>query len=487
MKTSKTLLITLISLFSFLTQAQEIDLNKGLVAHYDFTNEAEDISGNGNDGEVIKVNLEEDVTGERRGSYRFNNDKDKIILPIDINPISMPQVTLTAWVKPLRYMDQVIVLSNDDRGGDRKIYMQKMGNKRVWAISVGEGKAIGKTEVETGDWTFLVATYHSETNLASIYVNGEKTSGETNIDRGSDQLYIGANPYGNDDFEALIDEVRVYNRILSSAEIDSLKKTITPKQKAEKKEEEHYYLVTAKLAAKAKPDKNASDVAVLEKGDTLRSLVTVNAVGGKYKEYLEVELDGTKAYVPLKYLDKVYVKDLDKSRIEKFMEKYMSVNTWSFWIIMVLMLVIGLGASFKFPAIDGLIGAATGSDYENVAFFPIITGFVGFLSAILVIIWQDDIDYYFSNFSFWPSGYGFAAWAVWVLLLLILIGLILLIVESFSTGNVVHGVLRLVIQLILGLFTFASIMTITAAIIIIAIIVTFVIILLSAAFMRRRR
>lgn len=487
MKTLKTLFLTLMTLSFVLTQAQDIDLEQGLVGHYDFTNNAKDISGNGNDGEAIKVNLEEDVTGERRGSYRFNDDKDKIILPIDINPISMPQLTLAAWVKPMGYMDQVIVLSNDDGGGDRKIYMQKMGNKRVWAISAGEGTAIGQTEVEKRDWTFLVATYNQKSNLASIYVNGEKTTGETAIDRGSDKLYIGANPYGNEDFEALIDEVRIYNRILSDAEIDSLENIITPKPKPVEKDDEHFYLVTAKLAAKAKPDKNASDLSVFEKGDTLRSLVTVNAVGGKYKEYLEVDLDGSTAYVPLKYLDKVYIKNENKSRVQKFMDEYMRLDTWTFWIFMILMLAIGLGASFKFPAIDGIIGAATGSEYGNIALFPLITGFVGFLSAILLIIWQDDIDYYFSNFSFWPAGYGFAAWAVWVFLLFILIGLVMLIVESLSTGNAVHTVLRIVIQLILGFFTFISVLTITAAIIIIALIVTFIIILLGAVFMRKKK
>ena len=472
MKTVKSIFLTLLTALFLQTNAQEVDLKKGLIGHYDFSDDAKDISGNGNDGILVKVNREEDVTGEKRGSYRFNNKKDHILLPIDINSISLPQVTLAAWVKPLNSRDRVIVLSNDDGGGDRKIFTVKKDKKRFWAISAGDGKSIGKTVTERDAWTFIVATYDNDANTASIYVNGEKTSGSTKIDRGSDQLYIGANPGGSEEFEALIDEVRVYNRILSDKEIDSLQNTIQAKPKEESKPKEHFYIVNAKLAAKSKPSPNASDLAVLEKGDTLHFTTTVNAVGGEYKEFLVLEIDGQTAYAQLKYLDKVYQEDADMTPLERYIDDKMDATTWTFWIIMVVLLAIGLLSSFYFGFIDKLIGTITKSDYEGtMAFFPLITGLAGFLIALPLIIWQDDVQYYIDNFSVWPVGYGFAAWVIWSLVLLVFLGFLFLLFESFTCGSIAHGIIRIVVQLILGVFTFISILAITIAVIIIAVFV----------------
>lgn len=278
-----TLLLCFI-LLAVSSMAQDTDLKNGLIGYYRFNGNASDESGNNNHGEINGVNKEKDVTGMSGESFRWNDEDDNIKLPIDINPVSLPQVSICAWVKLSNNREKVIVVSNDDRDGDRKIYTEINDKKHVWAISNGEGKFIGKTPTQRGKWTFLVATYNNKNNKASIYVDGEKTEGTAKVDMGADYILVGANPYGNDDFEALIDEVRVYDRILSKQEIDSLQNLIIPEPPKKKEQKEYFYLTELKISAKSKPTKDSKDIAIIEKGDTLRFKECVPSVGGKYNE-----------------------------------------------------------------------------------------------------------------------------------------------------------------------------------------------------------
>ncbi len=464
------------------------DLEKGLIGFYSFDDKATDGSGNENHGEIDGVSREKDVSGERNGSYRWNDDGDNIKLPIDINIGALPTVSMCAWVYPQSSSGQIIVISNDDRGGDRKIFAAKSGKKWIWACSDGKGGFIGKTPMEARKWVFLVATYNENTKSASIYVDGVKTTGKTTMDMGAAFTLIGANPYGNDDFEALIDEVRIYDRILSKSEIDALRNLKPIVENNEKKEKTYYYLVKQdNLLVRSQPTAEAKSIGKVNIIDTLRFKEEVPSIGGKWNEWLKIEIDGKTGYVQLKYLHRTSVEEESKSELEKTMDKYVNWGKWQFWVAMIVMLVIGFVGSFQFAGIDRLLGRITRNDtYDgNIAFFPLAAALTGVLMAILMVIWQDGIEYYLSNFSLWPSGYGFSAWAVWVLLVANAIVFVIMFIESLTCGNIIHGLLRIVLQSIFAVITFISAMVITIAIILIVIIVVVAGLLLSAVFYRK--
>jgi hypothetical protein len=469
---------------------KNIDLQKGLIGFYSFDNKVTDESGNNNHGEVDGANREKDVNGDRNGSYRWNDDSDNIKLPIDINIGALSKVSLCAWVYPQSCYNEIIVISNDDGGGDRKIYTAKSGKKWVWACSDGKGGFIGKTPKKARKWVFLVATYNESTRTASIYVDGVKTSGKTTMDMGAATTLIGANPRGNDDFEALIDEVRIYNRILSKAEIDSLRnlKPLIDNFEEKEKEKTYFYLVKQdNLIVRSEPSTKAQSIGKLNKIDTLRFKEEVPSKGGKWNEWLKIKIDGNTGYVQLKYLNHTSIEEEAISDFEKTIQKYVDWSKWQFWVIMLVLLILGLVGSFKFGYIDQLLNRITKNDYEGkVAYFPLITALSGVFMAILMVIWQDGIGYYLSdNFTLWPSGYGFSAWAVWVILLINAIFFVIMFIESLTCGNIIHGLLRIILQSILAVFTFISVFVITIAVIIIVIIVVVASILLSAIFYRR--
>lgn len=471
--------------FSIYSQ-KDATLQKGLLGYYSFSdNDGIDESGNENHGELDGVFHEKDVSGKKNGSYKWNDEDDYIKLPIDISAMTLPKVTLCAWVYPLGYNYEITVISNDDRGGDRKIYSPNLNRKRVWAVSDGKGGFIGKTPMVARKWVFVVATYNESSKRASIYVDGVKTSGKTQMDMSADFTMIGANPYRNDDFEALIDEVRIYDRILSKSEINALRKLKPEIDDFKKKEKTKYYLPKQNnLIVRSQPTKDAKIIGKISTLDTLRSKIQVPTKGGKWNEWLKFDYNGKVGYVQLSYLQTKYVEDEDLSDFEKLSKEYMNWGNWVFWVIMLLSLGIGIGGSFGFGGIDNLLNTITGNDFEgNIAFFPIMAGFSGFVLAFFMVFWQDEIEYYlFDNFSLWPTGYGFAVWVVWIVLAINLLIFLFLIFESLSCGSIIHGILRIIIQTIFAVFALYSVFVITIAIIFIVIVVMVGLLFLSALF-----
>jgi len=105
---------------------------------------------------------------------------------------------------------------------------------------------------------------------------------------------------------------------------------------------------------------------------------------------------------------------------------------------MIVMLVLGFVGSFQFVGIDRLLSRITKSDFDgNIAYYPLITALTAVLMAILLLIWQDGIEYYFSEFTIWPSGYGFSARAVWDLLIANAIIFVVMLIESITCGKII--------------------------------------------------
>jgi hypothetical protein len=84
----------------------------------------------------------------------------------------------------------------------------------------GERDARASAPIPTGAWTHLAATYDGAT--VRLYVNGTQVralsaSGAMTVSTGP--LKIGGNAIWSEWFAGLIDDVRVYNRALTAAEI----------------------------------------------------------------------------------------------------------------------------------------------------------------------------------------------------------------------------------------------------------------------------
>ena len=87
------------------------------------------------------------------------------------------------------------------------------------------GTAVSTTSVEDGSWHHVVCTYDGA--KVKVYVDGRfeaETSNTDGIASNDEPLQIGFDPFVVQDrhFSGLIDEVRIYNRALSDAEIKAI-------------------------------------------------------------------------------------------------------------------------------------------------------------------------------------------------------------------------------------------------------------------------
>jgi hypothetical protein len=136
--------------------------------------------------------------------------------------------TITAWVKPQDVNTQGYIFSKDS-GGTTGYGMYFDGT--VDAVSLANGSsasAFNSSSVfsDVGTWVFVVITYNGTT--ATYYRNGVAAgtaSGYTFTAPSGVSALIGDRSGGNaanTQFDGVVDEIRVYNRVLTEAQVISL-------------------------------------------------------------------------------------------------------------------------------------------------------------------------------------------------------------------------------------------------------------------------
>lgn len=195
----------------------------GLVLYLPLDKDSQDMSGLGNHGVPTSTQI---VPGKIGQAYDFNGIDSTVITPLDINPEKIPEMSITCWVYPRSGNGRRQVWSQDDGGYDRSLLVENGG----WSVFIGGSNWITGQSVDLNQWQFLTVVFTSTDVL--FYKNGEKfsygTAGETGVISGN-TFTLGDNPAGYSEFfDGLIDEVRVYNRVLSDEDIQSILSASSP-------------------------------------------------------------------------------------------------------------------------------------------------------------------------------------------------------------------------------------------------------------------
>src|SRR5262249_21135188 len=134
-------------------------------------------------------------------------------------------MTMEAWVRPSSVSNFTSVLMKERSGGlSYALYASDGANSPPAAyISSGSDRSGRATSVlPLNTWSHLAATYDGS-NI-NFYVNGVlagSASASGNITTSTGALRFGGNSIWGEYFSGLIDEIRVYNRVLSLPEIQS--------------------------------------------------------------------------------------------------------------------------------------------------------------------------------------------------------------------------------------------------------------------------
>lgn len=195
----------------------------GLLAYYPFEGNAQDLSGHGYGGQVFGATL---TRGYRGQAYAFNGQNNYIKAKLDISPSQQWNVTLGAWVKAATTADGIF-LGNKVGGGGRALGL--MGGKWSAFSHQDAGGWLQGDPVVPGTWVFLAASYDQTAKTLKFYVNDKvytSTGDNLALDDGDPYLGIGAIFNTNTPeffFNGAIDNVFVYNVVLSDAQIAAIR------------------------------------------------------------------------------------------------------------------------------------------------------------------------------------------------------------------------------------------------------------------------
>ncbi|MGA4989227.1 LamG-like jellyroll fold domain-containing protein [Nonomuraea bangladeshensis] len=201
--------------------------NPGLVAAYGM-NEATgttvgDSSGQNNTGAARDTSW---AAGRHGGALSFNGVTSWVTVPHAASLRLASTLTLSAWVRPsaLGSLWRTVLMKERAGGGAYGLYAStETSGPGGWLQTTEETAGIGsRTALPLNQWSHVALTYDGAT--AVVYVNGTELGqvpvvGEVVDDAGV--LRIGGNSSWGEFYSGLIDEVRVYNRVQSAAEIQT--------------------------------------------------------------------------------------------------------------------------------------------------------------------------------------------------------------------------------------------------------------------------
>ena len=196
-----------------------------------------DSSGRDNHGTLTNMEQADWVTGQVGGALAFDGSDDYVNMG-NSSDFNVPQVSITAWVKPdtvtssdnpagilARVGEEYFCLAVDMRDSDPRVYFSVNGGGAGGYITTPAG-------IPNDVWTHVAATYDAGHDFkiytnAALSVNAHSTKGD--INGSTKELLIGRNPgyslpgtYWDHYFAGVIDDVRLYDDAIDLAKINDI-------------------------------------------------------------------------------------------------------------------------------------------------------------------------------------------------------------------------------------------------------------------------
>ncbi|UCC97533.1 MAG: discoidin domain-containing protein, partial [Phycisphaerales bacterium] len=218
--------LMLVTALVLLADAANADITTDLLGYWKLDGNASDSSGNGYHGE--EYGNPSYVPGIIGQAMDFNGSEQSVYIPDFTGIQNQDAVTVCMWVKADRGTgeDQVMWFTNED-GSHGRARLRIDNSEWEWRYGDGGSNITVESPVITDEWIYLVAVRQNGAKL-ELFVNGESV-GETafgNAGVAQAQGSIGAERRSptsvREPFDGAIDEVRIYSRALTLADIQEL-------------------------------------------------------------------------------------------------------------------------------------------------------------------------------------------------------------------------------------------------------------------------
>jgi len=203
-------------------------ITNGLVAAWEFSGNANDLSGNSNHGTVIGATLTADRFGNPDSAYLFDSDIDRI----EISPVfsgDQDPLTFAAWIN-IEESGYSVYGEYLSAGWARNQFSVWAGGLTLSQYPPSGGPQIEGLSINPQEWVHVALT--KEADVLSAYVNGsfaasaphtETYSGPTpQVAAIGNQISNGVWGFAHYNFDGKIDDLLIYNRALSPSEVQTL-------------------------------------------------------------------------------------------------------------------------------------------------------------------------------------------------------------------------------------------------------------------------
>jgi hypothetical protein len=196
----------------------------GLVGYWPFNGNANDASGNGNNGTVNGAILTTDRNGNANSAYSFNNNS---ITLSPNNVFNSNQFSVSAWFKISENnlattFSTIFSNYNSTANGYNGFWLGLLGNKAN--IYVGDGlngvNIISSNTCNDGLWHLITATRNG--NAYSLFLDGTLQNSQNVVMAASTTIPMIGNSSLNEEFTGKIDDIIFWNSELTAQEIATL-------------------------------------------------------------------------------------------------------------------------------------------------------------------------------------------------------------------------------------------------------------------------
>lgn len=214
--------------------------SSGLVGWWPFNGNANDESGNGNNGTVNGATPTTDRFGIQNSAYNYNGTSSYIRVPSLAVLDNSLEMSISLWIKPIDttgFRQFLISRSADLYSGGFFISHESNQNSNMLRFSVNGYNTFNlltskSYQIPYVKWQHIAIT-KSKTQI-KYYVDGQLTDSALYTDKiaaNSDSVYFGIHRYRNQPagffpyyFKGLLDDIGTWNRALTNTEVQSLYK-----------------------------------------------------------------------------------------------------------------------------------------------------------------------------------------------------------------------------------------------------------------------
>jgi hypothetical protein len=222
----------------------QVNLANGLVAHYRFDGNVNDLSPNGLNGTLVGASYDTGHFGKPNTALNFNGSSDYVSVAHNAKLSITSDKSVSVWYKiptatGLKIYPTLVYKQGQSDYSNYGVFFAEEAGYGANRYKIGFQQGVGTTNKTiytkekytdyVNQWVNIISTYSSSDGYVRIYFNGSLSDSlyisSITSNTSTDDLQIGRGNninYSVNYFTGLLDDIRIYDRALNTDEVAAL-------------------------------------------------------------------------------------------------------------------------------------------------------------------------------------------------------------------------------------------------------------------------